>query len=87
VIQAAPNDIPRTASATEATAQEVLVSTEAEGGIGHGNPVGETFYRPHKISPPASIWGLLYMLHRSQCASFDAAAGKPMHTRALQAVA
>src|SRR3954471_17323277 len=31
VIQAAPNDIPRTASATEATAQEALVSMELEG--------------------------------------------------------
>src|SRR6478752_8535281 len=33
VIQAAPNDIPRMASAAEATAQEALVSTEAEGSI------------------------------------------------------
>src|SRR4249919_608024 len=33
VIQAAPNDIPRIASATEATAQEALVSTESEGSI------------------------------------------------------
>ena len=31
VIQAAPNDIPRTKSATEATAQEPLVSTESGG--------------------------------------------------------
>jgi hypothetical protein len=31
VIQAAPNDIPRIKSATEATAQEALVSTEPEG--------------------------------------------------------
>src|SRR5579864_2707304 len=31
VIQAAPNDIPSTKSAADATAQEVLVSTEAEG--------------------------------------------------------
>ena len=30
VIQAAPNDIPRMASAAEATAQEALVSTESE---------------------------------------------------------
>src|SRR6195256_1340562 len=53
VIQAAPNDIPRMASATEATAQEALVSTEAEGNcsIGEGNPVGGSFYRPHRISP------------------------------------
>ena len=29
------------------------------------------------------MWGLLYMLHRSQCASFDAVAGKPMRTHAL----
>src|ERR1700712_3482610 len=32
VIQAAPNDIPSITSATEATAQEALVSTEADGG-------------------------------------------------------
>src|SRR5882757_7137923 len=31
VIQAAPNDIPRIANATEATTQEALVSTESEG--------------------------------------------------------
>src|SRR6185295_18823771 len=43
VIQAAPNDIPRMKSATEATAHEALVSTEPEGNcsIGEGNPVGE----------------------------------------------
>src|ERR1700712_3459121 len=49
VIQAAPNDIPRMKSATEATAQEALVSTDPEGNcsIGEGNPVGGSFYRPH----------------------------------------
>src|ERR1700694_1253893 len=37
VIQAAPNDIPTMMSATDATAQEALVSTEAEGDcIGSG---------------------------------------------------
>src|ERR1700709_1885126 len=36
VIQAAPNDIPRTKSATEATAQDALVSTEAEGNCSIG---------------------------------------------------
>src|SRR5947199_6103161 len=42
VIHAAPNDIARMKSATEATVQEALVSTEAEGncGIWAGNPVG-----------------------------------------------
>src|SRR5258708_20012318 len=42
VIQAAPNDIPRMKSATDATAQEALVSTEPDGNcsIGEGNPVG-----------------------------------------------
>src|SRR5258707_5757280 len=57
VIHAAPNDIPRMASATEATAQEALVSTEPEGNcsIGRGirlaNPfTGRTRFhhpRPH----------------------------------------
>src|SRR5438270_1083173 len=44
VIQAAPNDIARMKSATEATAQEALVSTEAEGNcsIWEGNPVGRS---------------------------------------------
>src|SRR5436305_8962233 len=43
VIHAAPNDIARISSATEATAQEVLVSTEVAGNcsIGKDNPVGE----------------------------------------------
>src|SRR3954468_16403843 len=44
VIQAAPNDIARMKSATEATVQEALVSMEAEGncGIWEGNPVGRS---------------------------------------------
>src|SRR5437763_730712 len=44
VIQAAPNDIARMKSATEATAQEAFVSTEAEEncGICEGNPVGRS---------------------------------------------
>src|SRR3954469_24181203 len=60
VIQAAPNDIARMNSATAATAQEALVSTEAGGNcsMGQGNPVGGPFYRPHRISPPTSTWGL-----------------------------
>jgi hypothetical protein len=40
VIQAAPNDIPRMASATEATAQEVLVSMEPEGVCASGWELG-----------------------------------------------
>src|SRR3954463_13011119 len=66
VIQAAPNDIARIKSATEATAHEALVSTEPEGncGIWKRNPVGDPFYRPHKISPPMSMSGLLYRPHR-----------------------
>src|SRR4051794_3650021 len=42
VIQAAPNDIARMKSATEATAQEALVSTEVGGNcsIGEANPIG-----------------------------------------------
>ena len=40
VIQAAPNDIPRMASATEATAQEALVSTESEGSAASGGKSG-----------------------------------------------
>src|SRR3954447_22993039 len=40
VIQAAPNDIPRMASATEATAHEALVSTEAEGDRSMGRKSG-----------------------------------------------
>src|SRR3981081_557479 len=39
VIQAAPNDIPRMASAAEATAQEALVSTEAEGNCSIGRVI------------------------------------------------
>src|ERR1700712_5506573 len=64
VIQAAPNDIARMKSATEATAQEALVSTEAEGNcsIGERNPVGGSFYRLHGISPLMSTWGLLHVL-------------------------
>src|SRR3954465_12885671 len=55
-IQAGPNATARIKSATEPTAQEALVSTEADGNcsIGQRNPVGGSFYRPHKISPPAS---------------------------------
>src|ERR1700688_4376436 len=40
LIQAAPNDIARIKSATEATAQEALVSTEPEGNCSMGNPDG-----------------------------------------------
>src|ERR1700716_304735 len=49
VIQAAPNDIARMTSATEATAQDALVSMELAGNcsIWEGNPVGESFYRLH----------------------------------------
>src|SRR4051812_16049488 len=39
VIQAAPNDIPRMASATEATVQEALVSTEPEGNCSIGGEI------------------------------------------------
>jgi hypothetical protein len=65
VIQAAPNDIPRTASATEATAQEALVSMELEGdcNIRRETRLADTFYQPHGISPPTSTSGLLYVLH------------------------
>src|SRR5476651_467687 len=54
VIQAAPNDIPSITSAADATAQEALVSTEAEGdcNIGRGIRLADPFYRPHRISPP-----------------------------------
>ncbi|OIQ67417.1 hypothetical protein GALL_510030 [mine drainage metagenome] len=57
-IQAAPNDIPRMQSATEATAQEALVSTEAEGNcnIRKGTRLADPFYSLHKISPPMSAW-------------------------------
>src|SRR5258707_9204797 len=40
VIQAAPNDIPRMKSAIEATAQEALFSTEAEGTCSIGRESG-----------------------------------------------
>jgi hypothetical protein len=52
-------------SAAEATAQEALVSMERVGNcnIRRGNSNGESFYRPHRISPPASTSGLLYVLH------------------------
>jgi hypothetical protein len=40
VIHAAPNDIARMNSATEATAQEALVSTEAEGNCSIGRESG-----------------------------------------------
>ncbi len=54
VIQAAPNDIPRTKSATEATAQEALVSTESEGdrNIRRETRLADPFYRPPRNSPP-----------------------------------
>src|SRR4051794_34287275 len=66
VIQAAPNDIARMNSATEATVQEALVSTEPEGncGIWERIRLADRFYRPHNISPPTSMWGLLYPPHR-----------------------
>src|SRR5436305_2330341 len=53
VIQAELNDIARMKSATEATAQEAFVSTEAEEncGIYEGIRFADPFYRPHKISP------------------------------------
>src|ERR1700730_12043375 len=65
VIQAAPNDIPRIKSATEATAQEALVSTEPEGdcNIRRGTRLADPFYGLHGISPPTSTSGLLYVLH------------------------
>src|SRR3954453_18392505 len=61
VIQAAPNDIARMKSATEATLQEALLSTEVAGNcsIGEANPVGASFYRPCRISPAMFTQGLL----------------------------
>src|SRR3954451_8703654 len=66
VIHAAPNDIARNNSATEATAQEVLVSTEVAGNcsIGAGNPVGgDAYCRPLGISPSMFAQGLLHAPH------------------------
>src|SRR5579863_10448454 len=56
VIQAAPNDIARTTSAADATAQEVLVSMEARGDCNIVSATGFAHwsYRPHKFSPPIS---------------------------------
>src|SRR3954463_3987637 len=68
VIQAAPNDIARMKSATEATAQEALVSIDRDGNcsIGEESPVGISFYRPHGISPPMPMWGLLHVMRAVQ---------------------
>src|SRR5665213_985994 len=62
LIQAPPNDIPRTNSATEATAQEALVSMECGGcNIGRDSELALPFpYRRPGNSPPTSTWGLLY---------------------------
>src|SRR5437868_2840987 len=62
VIQAAPKDIARISSATEATAQEALVSIEraGKGSIGESNPVGG---RLSQAAPDFTIHlraGLLY---------------------------
>src|SRR5579862_1971509 len=60
VIQAAPNDIASATSAADATAQEVLVSTEAEGGCSMGEAKLECrsvvtdrrrFHHPHRRGP------------------------------------
>lgn len=72
VIQAAPNDIPRMKSATEATAQEALVSTEPEGDCNIRRELGwripftacTEFHHPHPrrvcstccIAPMVSDW-------------------------------
>jgi len=62
VIHAAPNDIPKIASATEATTQDVLVSTESKGDGGMRGKSGfNLLYRPRRIPLP-SPRGLLYML-------------------------
>src|SRR5580700_9213706 len=64
LIQAAPNDIPRMKSATRATAQEFLVSTETgDCNIGGKTRLANLLYRPPGVSPPASMTGLLYVLH------------------------
>src|SRR5450631_1317649 len=69
LIQAPPNDIPRMKSATKATTQEALVSTER----GDCNIRGKldwrirSTYRPPGISPPTSPWGLLYCCIASKC--------------------
>jgi hypothetical protein len=55
------------ASATEATAHEVFVSTESEAEVSIGREIRLAILPKgrHDISPPASAWGLLYMLHCS----------------------
>src|ERR1700681_1448701 len=57
-IQAPPNDIPRMKSATDATAQEALVSTEPRDcNIRRDSGGRIPFpYRPPGISPPISTW-------------------------------
>ena len=73
VIQAAPNDIPRMASATEATAQEVLVSTESEGSIRReillASPfTGRTgFHHPRPRGVCSTCCIALKMRKRCQC--------------------
>jgi hypothetical protein len=75
VIQAAPNDIPRMKSAAEATAQEDLVSMEADGiatsGGDHGLVVPFTVYT--KFRHPMPSTGLLCVLHLCQnaCTAAD----------------
>jgi hypothetical protein len=53
--------------------------------IGRRLRLSESFYRPHKTSPPMSTWGLLYLLH---CTSFrlgkiDSKRPSTMHSLAM----
>src|SRR4051812_43483624 len=67
VIQAAPNDIPRMASATEATVQEALVSTEPEGNCSIGKESGWRILlqAAQDFTTHVDV-GLLYVLHRAK---------------------
>src|SRR3981081_655860 len=65
VIQAAPNDIPRTMSATDATAQEALVSTEPEGdcNIGRGIRLANPSTRRARFHHPCPCGVCSTVLH------------------------
>src|SRR4051794_11114492 len=68
VIHAAPNDIPRIASATKATTQEALVSTESDsgGGIARQIRFGPVLQAASDSATHLGA-GLLSILHRDHC--------------------